>query len=93
MAYKKIVHGFVEQTFDDSGRCIEQEFSPLDNAPIERRFILPEGLKESDLEEGEMGDDELIEDPELLAEVEAQEKFFGFDMIQPKAARRATVRK
>jgi hypothetical protein len=92
MAYTKTIHGFVEQHYNDEGACVSQEFRVMENQPVERRYILPDWIDEQDLEEDELGDDELIEDPDLLAELEATEKHFPTEMLQPKTQKTAKKR-
>ena len=79
--YRRIVHGYCEQIFDEFGNCLSQEFVALEAQPVERRYIAPEGPAEDNQT---LEDDELIEHPEDLKEIESVEKNWPYDMVQPK---------
>jgi hypothetical protein len=66
--YTKIIHGWVEQNYDETGRCVGQWFVPIEAQPPERR---------------DTDTDELIEDEAEIAKIESAEKYQGTDMIQP----------
>ena len=81
MLYSKILHGWVEALYDLDGNCLALKFVQNESEPVERRARreASDGPQQPD----ELEEDELIEEPSTLEEIEGLEKFVDIKMVQP----------
>lgn len=81
MLYTKVLHGWMELTYDFNGNCQSLEWVQNDSMPVERRALREES--DGKQTESQLEDNEIIEHEDDLAFLESKEKFCDIIVQQP----------